>query len=244
MDGFTTEPFIEANVLHSSGFLAVVGASNGRLNQNVVVNTDPTREDKGMAVYGKLGYDKQMNDDLRFRLTGSLYSSSSSGTRDYLYAGDRAGGRYYGVLETYDGSSGSDFDPRLNPGFKSQTSFQINPFIKLKGLEFFGVFESTSNNDTLGGSFTQLGAEALYRLGDREQYYIGGRYNSVGGKFSKNAKDMNVSRINVGAGWFMTRNMLAKLEYVTSTYDGDAAKNTKFDGLTWNGVVLEAAISF
>lgn len=240
MDAFTTEPFAEVTVMHPSGFLAVAGASNGRLNQSVADN-----KDEGMSFYGKLGYDKQMNEDLRFRLTGSIYTSSNKSTRDYLYNGDRAGARYYGVLQSAQG--GGDFDPRFNPRFSSMTAFQINPFVKFQGFELFGIFESSSNNiDSVGGSFTQIGAEALYRFGGKEQFYVGGRYNSVSGKFTKNADELTIDRINGGAGWYITRNTLVKAEYVTSTYDGGltAFGATRFEGLEWNGVVLEATIGF
>ncbi|MEQ8533453.1 MAG: hypothetical protein RIB86_16475, partial [Imperialibacter sp.] len=87
MDSFTTEAFIEANA-QSNGFIGVLGISNGKLNQSVVVT--PTTDNK-ISFYGKVGYDKQFNDDLRFRLTGSLYMNSGLSTGFYLYGGDRAG---------------------------------------------------------------------------------------------------------------------------------------------------------
>lgn len=67
MDAFSTEPFGEVTV-QNKGFLALVGVTNGKLNQNVRVND---QSDNKPSFYGKLGYDKQINDDLRVRLTGS-----------------------------------------------------------------------------------------------------------------------------------------------------------------------------
>ena len=61
MDSFTTEPFLEVSYLGRGGILAVIGATNGRLNQK------PTDGDNGLVVYSKVGYDKQMNDALRVR---------------------------------------------------------------------------------------------------------------------------------------------------------------------------------
>lgn len=238
MDAFTTEPFAEVTVFPGD-FIIVIGATNGRLNQNVMAGGDG-----GAVIYGKLGYDNQVNEDLRLRLTGSFYNSSEGSTRDYLYGGDRAGGRYYGVLE-FINAGGSDFNPRFNPRFASHMAFQINPFIKYKGLEFFGIFESTSNNDSqVGGSFTQLGAELLYRFGGREQFYLGGRYNSVSGKASDVAETIDISRINVGGGWFMTPNILAKVEYVNSSFSGAGYDMTRFQGAEFNGAVIEAVIGF
>jgi hypothetical protein len=241
MDAFTTEPFMEVTI-QNNGIIGVIGLSNGRLNQ------EPVPGDDGRVFYGKLGYDKQMNDDLRFRLTGSFYSSSDGSTRDYIYGGDRAGARYYNVLHTVsDGNIGrgpSDFDPRWNPGFSSHTAFMINPFVKYQGIEFFGVYENTSNSADTGGSYSQIGAELLYRFGGMDQLYIGGRYNSVTGEAADGAQSIDISRTNLGFGWFMTKNVLMKTEYVTSKYDGDGFVGTKLQGAEFDGIVIEAVIGF
>lgn len=237
MDSFTTEPFGEVTI-QKNGLLAVVGLSNGRLNQS------PLAGDDGAVVYGKLGYDNQISDDLRVRLTGSFYSSSDKGTRDYIYNGDRAGARYYNVIEGIN-DGGSDFSGRYNPGFAYHTAFQINPFVKMKGLEFFGVFEVTSNgNDAVGGSFTQTGAELLYRFGADERAYLGGRYNNVSGEKTDLASTQETQRINFGGGWFLTDNVLAKLEYVKQTYDGTGWSGTRFQGAEFSGIMIEATIGF
>ena len=133
----------------------------------------------------------------------------------------------------------------MNPGFPYQTAFQINPFVKFQGLEFFGVFERRMGGPDGAGAFTQLGAEALYRFGPTENFYFGGRYNTVSGESTDSGPSLDISRFNVGGGWFLTNNVLAKVEYVNQTYDGDAyVGNAQFEGAKFNGVVLEAAISF
>lgn len=237
MDAFTTEPFFEVTLLPSD-FILVAGVTNGRLNQS------PIKGDNGFVFYSKVGFDKQMNDDLRLRLTGSLYSSSDKSTRDYIFGGDRAGGRYYSTLATV-ANGGTDFDPRFNPGFAYHTSVQINPFIKFKGLEFFGLMEFVNNgNDAVGGSYSQVGLEGLYRFGMNEQWYLGGRYNSVSGEKTDIALTNDISRTNIGGGWFMTNNVLLKLEYVNQEYSGGGFTGSRFQDGKFNGVVLEAAISF
>lgn len=237
MDGFTTEPFIEVT-LQPASWVFVAGVTNGRLNQ------EPTEGDDGFVFYGKAGYDKQVNDDFRFRVTGSIYSSSDNGTRDYLYGGDRAGGRYYNIMHTV-GGQGTDFEPRINPGYAYQTAYQINPFIKYDGLEFFGIYEKTKNgNDDLGGDFTQLAAELLYRFGTNDQLYVAGRYNNVKGTATDLSGEQEQNRINVGAGWFMSKNVLAKLEYVKGKYKGDGYEATRFQGAEYDGIVIEAVIGF
>lgn len=237
MDSFTTEPFAEFTY-QSNGLIGVLGISNGRLNQS------PTPGDDGISIFGKLGYDKQANDDLRYRITASFYRSSDKSTREYLYNGDRAGSRYYQVIVDGTENRAPDFLPRFNPGFAYLTAIQVNPFVKFKGFEFFGVFEIANNGDSdVGGGYTQIGAEGLYRLGAREQFYLGGRYNSTSGEAADGAAAQDISRINLGGGWFMTDNIVAKFEYVTSTYDG-AGWTGKFAGASFDGFVIEAAISF
>ena len=236
MDSFTTEPFAEVTVM-KDGFLGVAGMSNGRLNQS------PIAGDNGVAMYAKLGYDDYVSDDLRLRLTGSVYKSTDAGTRDYLYNGDRAGSRYYNVLEVVGEERPSDFLPRFNPGFAYQTAFQINPFVKFQNVELFGVFEQSIGGQEGAGSFTQLGAEALVRFGRADNFYIGGRYNTVNGERVENGPTQEIVRFNVSGGWFLTDNVLTKLEYVTQSYDG-AGFTDKFAGAEFDGVVLEAVISF
>lgn len=239
MDAFTTEPFMEFTYL-KNGIIGVLGFTNGRLNQS------PTPGDDGFVMYGKLGYDSQINDDLRVRLTGSFYNSNDEGTRDYLYNGDRAGARYYNV------TTGSDFAGRFVPGFAGGrtpvanrgylTAIQVNPFVKFQGLEFFGVFENVSNGDA-DGSYTQLGTELLYRLGENENFYLGGRFNSVKGEASGTAATQEVSRLNIGAGWFLTNNVLAKFEFVSQSYDA-GFDGTELQGAEFDGFMIEAVIGF
>ncbi|MBI1184631.1 hypothetical protein GC194_10185 [bacterium] len=241
MDAFATEPYGELNIL-TNGFIGVLGVTNGRLNQSVLPG------DNGATIYGKVGYDKQINDDLRIRLTGSFYNSSKNSTREYLYGGDRSGSRYYNVMDVV-GATANPFSGRFNPGFKTMSAFQINPFVKFHGLEFFGVFEMANNkgldatNKKLGGAYTQLGAELLYRFAN-DHLYVGGRYNSVTGQATDVASTMAINRMQVGGGWFISDNILTKVEYMTQSYSGDAYKGTAFQGGQFNGFMIEAVIGF
>ena len=121
----------------------------------------------------------------------------------------------------------------------------VNPFVKYKGLEFFGVFEVTNNgNDDIGGNYTQTGAELLYRFGSTDQLYVGGRYNAVSGEATDGTATQEIDRLNLGFGWFMTQNMMLKGEYVTSSYDGAGFNGTKLQGAEFDGFMLEAVIGF
>ncbi len=251
MDSFSTEAFGEVTV-QKEGFLVVVGITNGKLNQDVVV-TDLT--DNKLSFYGKLGFDKQLKDDLRVRLTGSVYSNQGKTTGTWLYGGDRAGSRYYNVLHTVadvDGNTeGGEFEGRFNPSFKKLTAIQINPFVKYRGFEFFGIYELASGrNETTAltvekeGAFTQLAAELVYRFGNSEKFYLAGRYNTVNGERLESATEkLKINRLNLGGGWFLSKNIVVKAEYVRQEYTGDVWTG-RFAGAQFNGVNVEAAISF
>ena len=240
MDAFTTE--VGAEVYYQrNGWLAMLGATNGKLNQttNAPGVTSP-------SVMAKIGYDKQLNNDLRFRLTGSLYNTAQS-ARTYLYGGDRAGSRYYFVMENTLATSSANYSSGLiTPGFTNElTAIMINPFVKYKGLEFFGMVEKVSGKtkaEVDERDFTQLGAELIYRFGKNENLYVAGRYNNVTGETAAN-EDVDVTRFNIGGGWFMTKNILIKFEYVNQKYDGFAKTNILNEG-KFNGFVAEAVIAF
>ena len=251
MDAFSTEAFGEV-ALQKNGLLAVVGVTNGKLNQSVVV-TD--KSDNKPSFYGKLGFDKQINSDLRVRLAGSIYSNQGTTTGTWLYGGDRSGGRYYNVLHTLPDSlgntEGGEFEGRYNARFKKLTAIQVNPFVKFKGLEFFGIYELASGGNEINtsdadkvGAFTQLAVELVYRFGKRERFYIAGRYNTVQGKTVESAKeDLKINRLNVGGGWFLSKNIVVKAEYVNQKYTGNTWTG-RFAGAKFDGFNIEAAISF
>jgi hypothetical protein len=52
-----------------------------------------------------------------------------------------------------------------------------------------------------------------------------------------------VDRVNFGGGWFMTRNILAMIEYNNQTYK-DYKVGSTFAGGQFNGFVIEAVIAF
>jgi hypothetical protein len=146
----------------------------------------------------------------------------------------------------------------FNPGFKNwATSVMINPFLKYRGLEFFGTIELASGGDKAGfddkRNADQYAGDIVYRFGKTEQFYIAGKYNTVSGKLSNaDAKKVTVDRIESSIGWFMTKNILAKIEYVSQNYkdytqfvgDIPTGNANNFYGGNFKGFVFEATISF
>lgn len=236
MDAFATE--IGGEVYFRKGpWLAMVGVTNGEIKGAV---TDP--DTRAPSYLGKLGYDRKFGDGPRVRLTGSLYTTEKS-SNNTLYAGDRAGSRYYHVM---DNAAGADFrNGRINPGQTDKiTAYQINPFVKVGGLELFGVFEKATGRartETTERDWSQYAGDVVYRFLPGEAAYVGGRYNVVEGELAGFADKVSVDRLQIGGGWFVTPTILLKAEYVKQKFNDfpstDIRNGGKFDGFMVEGVV-------
>ena len=240
MDSFTTEVGAEL-YYQRNGFIGMVGLTNGKLNQSVNKKGNNTG---GASFLAKLGYDKQINSDFRFRLTGSMYNTGSVQS-SYLYSADRTGSRYYGVM-ILDGADDNFRSGRYNPNLKNQiTAVMFNPFLKYKNLEFFGTIENATGKATSEAekrTAKQYAGELIYRFGNTENLYVGTRYNKLDSEES-NGSNVKISRFQVSGGWFMTENILLKAEYVNQKYDG-YSNESAFGKGKFNGFIAEAVISF
>jgi hypothetical protein len=233
MDSFTTEIGGEIYV-QSNGFLAMAAITGGEIRGAV-----ERPDDRAPSFYGKLGYDGQVADDVRVRLTGSAYTTAKS-LNNTLHFGDRAGSRYYSVI------GGGDWSGRVTPGFRDEvTAVMINPFLQVKGLEIFGLAEfvsGRSGQDTADRSVSQYGAEVLYRFLD-DDLYVGARYNVLDGEIFSADVDASVDRWQIGGGWFITDNVMLKGEYVTQSYNDYPTSSIFHDG-QFDGFMLEGVVVF
>lgn len=231
MDAYTTNPGIEV-MYRNNGILALIGTNNGRMNYG---RGNDLGED--LVFNWKLGYDKNINEDLRLRATVSGYHVGEGHSGSYLWGGDRAGARYYNVMQLATVTTDNYNSGRWSPGSgqTSMNSYMANLFVQFHGLELFGIYENMNGKKgETDQEFTQTAVQAIYRIGD---FYLGTRFNNV-----SNNNGSKVNRTNFGGGWNMTNNILVKLDYVTQKYDGPA--HGSIDGGKFNGLVLEAAISF
>ncbi|NNE25762.1 MAG: hypothetical protein HKN09_02865 [Saprospiraceae bacterium] len=253
VDAFNTE--IGAEVYYrKNGLIGMLGMTGGEINGNVS-DLDPNdvgstaTDDKlsrSPSIIAKLGYDKQVNENLRFRLTGSMYYTASS-ARNHILDGDRGGSRYYLVMSEPGARAGSDFRTgRYNPGFGDEVSiFMGNVFLKYNGLEVFGIFETgggKGSTEVDTRNFTHIATDIVYRFGANENAYVGARYNTVTGD-EPSGDEVSINRYQIGAGWFLTKNILAKLEYVNQEYNDYPATST-FAGGKFNGFMIEAVVGF
>ena len=122
----------------------------------------------------------------------------------------------------------------------------FNGFAKYKGFEFFGTYESAqgySRTETTNRKASQIGVEGIYRFGATENVYLGARYNAVSARLAGYTADVKVDRVAVAGGWFITKNTLLKVEYVTQQYK-DFLVNDYRRGAKFNGIVVEAVVGF
>jgi hypothetical protein len=241
MDAFTTEIGAEA-YLKASNVIAMASLTGGEIRGTVL-----SPGQRGPTFIGKLGVDRQVKKDLRVRVTGSMYKSDKS-MSNTLYGGDRAGSRYYYVLENTAATETAQKDSGLiNPGFKNRvTALQMNPFVKFRGLELFGVVERAegrASTETTERVWKQYAVDTVYRFLPDEKLFVGARYNRAEGTLVGITDTVGANRYQLGAGWFITPSILAKAEYVHQKYFGYPLSNIK-NGGHFNGMMLEGVIAF
>jgi hypothetical protein len=241
MDAFTTQIGGEA-YLKAKSLIAMASVTGGELRGTV-----QSPEQRGPVYIGKLGFDRQVRRDLRVRLTGSMYKTPKA-MSDTLYGGDRAGSRYYFVLENTAATESAQKDSgAINPGFKNRvTAVQVNPFLKFRGLEVFGVIERAkgrSNAEASERTWKQYAVDTVYRFLPREQVFVGGRYNRAEGTLPGIADTVGANRWQFSAGWFVTPNVLVKAERVSQEYTGYPSGNIKHGG-QFKGTMLEGVVGF
>jgi hypothetical protein len=253
-DAFSTEIGGEV-YLQKDGFFGMVGVTNGTINSSIAKQGKDVGLDssKKAAVYFKAGVDKTLG-KLRVRLTGSAYMNNKS-QRNVLYGGDRGGSWYFGVMNPdADDLTKNAFSGRFNPGFsRSVHAYMINGFLKYGGFELFGTYEfangsAYTTSDPSRRKMDQKAIDLIYRLGKNENLYAAFRYNIVNAEMPGFTEKVKIDRTAIAGGWFLTRNILLKAEYVWQNYknyETTATPNTNIlAGGNFNGYTIQAVVGF
>lgn len=240
LDAFTTEIGGEV-YLRNGPWLAMGGVTGGEVHGQV---TSPSKRSE--SYLGKLGVDKEWSKNLRFRLTGSMYANGQSASNT-LYSGDRAGSRYYDVLEnTQSTETANAWSGEIHPGFSNNVhAFVVNPFVKVAGVELFGNLETATGkaaSELTNRTIRQYVGEGLYRFAN-DQLYVGARYNTVQGELTGIPNDISVNRWQYGGGWFVTPLLLAKIEYVNQKYLDFPVTDIR-NGGQFKGFMMEGVLAF
>ena len=234
------------------------GTIKGGVDSAVATSVDQVTG-SNPSVYLKGGFDKSLDNGIRLRLTGSYYHNSSSPTSGLtLYGGDRTGSNYQNVMEKWVTGAGTSaaapqvstsiaFSGRFNPGFtKVVDAYMVNGFAKWNGAEFFGTYEHAngrSKNESAKRTASQYAAEGIYRFGKNEDVYLGLRYNWVQSELPNVTNNVTIDRLAFAGGWFVTKNLLLKAEYVVQNYNDFPTTDYRYAG-KFDGYVIEAVVGF
>ena len=255
VDDFATEIGGEV-YLQKNGLFGMVGMTNGMIKGSID-SAYKTAADgntkRAPSIYLKGGIDKTIAEKLRVRVSGSYYhNSSNAGSGLTLFGGDRTGSNYQNVMENSKNgvnpaSTVAAFSGRINPGFsKKVDAIMLNGFLKVQGLEIFGTYETAkgrTKNETANRKMNQLAGEVVYRIGQAENVFVGARYNTTKLRLASQPADVKVDRTSLAAGWFITKNILMKGEYVMQNYKDFLTTDYRSGG-KFKGFVIEAVVGF
>jgi predicted porin len=122
----------------------------------------------------------------------------------------------------------------------------INAFVKAYGFELFATYEGSkgrTKTETVDRKATQFAVDGVYRFGKTENFFVGLRYNTVTALLQGYTNNVKVDRTAFAAGWFMTKNILLKAEYVDQKYKDFVSTDYRSGG-KFSGYVIEAVVGF
>jgi hypothetical protein len=256
VDEFATEIGGEV-YLQKNGLFGMVGMTGGMIKGSIDSTYKTPADDnikRSPSIYFKGGIDKTIAENIRVRVSGSFYhNGSNAGSGLTLFGGDRTGSNYQDVMEkapygaALPASTAIAFSGRVNPGFsKKINALMLNGFLKVKGLELFGTYENAqgrTKTESADRKMNQLAGDVIYRFGKEENLFIGARYNTVKLQLAGMTDDVKVNRTALAAGWFVTKNVLMKGEYVIQNYKDFPTADYRSGG-KFNGYVIEAVVGF
>ena len=241
---------------------AMVGITNGQANPQDVSATDynaaaGTASSNRYALYGKVGFDHQLNDDLRFRITESVYFVEGNNRND-LYSSDKAGNvitSVFGAANDASMSSGwnamSGYVKTTTGTYVSKSAADIlasktNFFAKCKDTEFYAMYELVDGADVYDKSMkmNHYAVDLVQRFYN-DKFWLAGRYENAVVKYAdafNDFGDAELTQWQVGAGWFLSKNAVAKLEYIDQKRENFSIY--KDGSANFKGFMVNASLSF
>ena len=183
IDAFTTEIGAEA-YLRARAWLAMVGVTGGEVHGQVTAPTSASR-----ATSASSASTSRSRRDLRVRLTGSMYANDQSASNT-LYTGDRAGSRYYDVLEnTASTETANAWSGAIQPGVLQQGA---RLSWSTRSSRSAGSSSSATSRRRRAGATELTQPHAApdtsakgSTASPNDQLYVGGRYNTVKGELAR-----------------------------------------------------------
>jgi hypothetical protein len=210
----------------------------------------------GFGMHGKLWTEVNSN----LRVAASVYGVDHSGNgtgypvggdKSSLFSGSRSGGPYDEVI-----GGGNAPGQILPTNGQDMVAVQGDVTWNCWPWELYGNIGRTRDSDINGSaagspeeSWNYAAAEVVYHL--TSSLYSAARYSGAyADKINNISSDGVVNRIQAGGGYWISRTMLIKLEYVYQWYDefnpaeGQVSSSDVWRNPSFNGVILEASFSF
>ena len=241
---------MQASSKPGSRFGWLVGVNNGTTTEDWSIG-------RGFAVNGKVF----VNPIKPLRLSASYMTADQSdnpnksggGSQLQMFTGNRSGERYAGVMGG--GQAPGNVFPQAGEKFSAaqlDLTFDEASF----PLELYGHVGRTQDKDINGSAagtpeetWNYYAANAVYRF--TPTVYGAVRYSAATtDMLAGRETDGKVDRIQVGGGFWLTKNMLMKLEYVTQKYSGFRQGDMVNNGIqAWrdpefDGFVAEVSFAF
>lgn len=241
---------MQVNSKPGTRFGWLIGANNGTTTEDWTVG-------RGFAVNGKLIF--YPIKPLRLSTSYMAADNSSNATKTaggsalQMFSGNRSGERYAGVM------GGGQAPGNVFPQAGEQVTaaqFDVTYDDDAFPIKVYGHIGRTQDKDINGNAAGTPEETWNYYTGDVVYKFTPALYGAV--RYSGATTDMlngretdgKVNRLQVGGGFWLTRNMLMKLEYVTQKYRGfrqgdmvnnniQAWRNPEFDGF-----VAEVSFAF
>jgi hypothetical protein len=203
---------------------------------------------KGFSLYGKIEYVPQGN-PLNFNMSLSAYRADNSDAVSTVNVPlgyqNRGGSRYLNVIER---ALGMDGQAVFGAG-GDVTAYQLDGMLDLLGMTFSGSSGYYTDADqNLKSSSTNpdnevwlyFGGEVKRQLNSALHVAFRGQQASCS-KFNGVDLSANIRRIQIGAGYWLSPNLLIKTEYVTQWYNGftSPAHITWQNAANFSGVLVE-----
>lgn len=248
VEAYMQAPHIEVLYRLPANTFVMVGVTNGQVNPDDVTAVDrnsTSGSSNRPGLYGKVGFDSQINDDLRVRLTESVYTVHGTNKGSSLYSGDKAGTP---SRKIFDDGTDTDFGALWNAlsGFSDLTVSKTNFFTRFQDTELYAMFEIADGADAKGVdmAMNHYAVDLVQRF-HNDKFYAAARYEKAKLDYKEatnNLGDAEMTQWQVGLGWFLSKNAVAKLEYI----DHERTNNSSFVGGTadFKGYMISTALSF
>lgn len=241
---------------------AMIGITNGQANPADVAKTEynaaaGTASSNRYAMYGKFGFDEQINDDLRLRITESIFFVEGINRLD-LYSSDKAGDvsrNIFGSTATASQSVGwniiSGYVKTPGNTYVSKTAADLlasktNLFLKYKDTEFYALYEKADGKDVYDKDMKMkhYAFDVVQRFSN-DKFWVAARYENAIQEYDdafNDFGDAELTQWQLGAGWYLSKNAVAKLEYIDQKRENFAIYK---DGkASFDGFMVSASLSF